>query len=112
MLETRCSEGWCPSLAPATNGVMGHIAFTWLREVWGSICRTPPFSVARATPGAGGCRLAGRAVRMFKTFSCVAGSSLPTCPLSLTPSVRKLPTSLPGIFNMQAGQREISLRGS
>uniref|UniRef100_A0AC11BTF0 Succinate dehydrogenase complex iron sulfur subunit B n=1 Tax=Ovis aries TaxID=9940 RepID=A0AC11BTF0_SHEEP len=35
VLETRCSEGWCPSLAPATNGVMGHIAFTWLREVLG-----------------------------------------------------------------------------
>ena len=41
-----------------------------------------------------------------------AGSSLPTCLLSLTPSVRKLLTSLSGIFNMQAGQREVSLRGS
>lgn len=68
--------------------------------------------MARATPGAGGCGLAGRAVQMFQTFSCAAGSSLPTCPLSLTPSVRKLPTALSGIFNMQAGQREISLRGS
>ena len=31
VLETRCSEGWCPSLAPATNRVIGHITFTWLR---------------------------------------------------------------------------------
>ena len=95
---------WCPSLAPTTSRVMGHIAFTWL-----PMNLVLPLQAAFAECGDG--HTGGWWLQVGRPC-CAAGSSLPTCPLSLTPSVRKLLTSFSGIFNMQAGQREVSLRGS